>query len=82
MAPVDTAPEARPINYRVLLPGSWNRRAVHLGGGIIALLWAGSASLLKKPLESRRIVVDISAWYWHFMAVLWVYIFALLGFAK
>jgi heme/copper-type cytochrome/quinol oxidase subunit 3 len=27
-------------------------------------------------------VVDITAWYWHFMAVLWIYVFALLGFAK
>jgi cytochrome c oxidase subunit 3 len=56
--------------------------AIHLGGGIIALLWAASSSLLKKPLEARRIAVDITAWYWHFMAVLWIYIFALLGFAR
>ena len=56
--------------------------AVHLGGGMIALLWAASASLLNKPLEARRIVVDITAWYWHFMAVLWIYIFALLGLAR
>jgi len=56
--------------------------AVHLGGGMIALLWAASSSLLRKPLEARRIVVDITAWYWHFMAVLWLYIFALLGFAR
>ena len=56
--------------------------AVHLAGGMIALLWAGSASLLHKPVEARRIAVDITAWYWHFMAVLWIYIFALLGFAK
>ena len=56
--------------------------AVHLAGGMIALLWAASASLLHKPVESRRIVVDITAWYWHFMAVLWIYMFALLGFAR
>ena len=56
--------------------------AVHLTGGLIALLWAASSSLLRRPVESRRIVVDITAWYWHFMAVLWVYIFALLGLAK
>jgi cytochrome c oxidase subunit III len=56
--------------------------AVHLCGGMIALLWAGSASLLHKPVEARRIVVDITAWYWHFMAVLWIYVFALLGFAR
>jgi cytochrome c oxidase subunit 3 len=56
--------------------------AVHLTGGMIALLWAGSSSLLGKPVEARRIAVDITAWYWHFMAVLWIYIFALLGFAR
>jgi cytochrome c oxidase subunit III len=56
--------------------------AVHLAGGMIALLWAASSSLLHKPLEARRIVVDVTAWYWHFMAVLWLYIFALLGFAR
>ena len=56
--------------------------AIHLGGGMIALLWAASASLLRKPVEARRIVVDITAWYWHFMAVLWIYVFALLGLAR
>ena len=33
MAPIDTAPTARPINFRVLLPAAWNRRAAQLGGG-------------------------------------------------
>ena len=56
--------------------------AVHLAGGMIALLWSSSASLLHKPVESRRIAVDITAWYWHFMAVLWIYIFLLLGLAR
>jgi len=56
--------------------------AVHLGGGMLALLWAARASLLRKPVESQRIVVDITAWYWHFMGVLWIYIFLLLGLAR
>ncbi len=56
--------------------------AIHLAGGILALLWAASASLLRKPIESKRIAVDITAWYWHFMAFLWIYVFALLGLAK
>lgn len=56
--------------------------AVHLAGGMIALLWAAFAFLRHKSLEARRIAVDITAWYWHFMAFLWIYIFALLGFAK
>ena len=56
--------------------------ALHLAGGMIALIWSSSASLLHKPLEARRIAVDITAWYWHFMAVLWIYIFLLLGLAR
>ncbi|HTT20496.1 MAG TPA: cytochrome c oxidase subunit 3 [Candidatus Sulfotelmatobacter sp.] len=56
--------------------------ALHLAGGMIALVWASSASLLHRPVEARRIAVDITGWYWHFMAVLWIYIFALLGLAR
>lgn len=56
--------------------------AVHLTGGIIALLWASITSLLHRPVEGRRIVVDVAAWYWHFMALLWIYVFALLAFAR
>jgi cytochrome c oxidase subunit 3 len=56
--------------------------ALHLAGGVLALLYASATSLLRKPLETRRIVVDVAAWYWHVMLVLWVYIFALLEFAR
>jgi heme/copper-type cytochrome/quinol oxidase subunit 3 len=34
------------------------------------LVYAISASLLGKAIESRRIVIEIAAWYWHFMAAL------------
>ena len=33
LAAVDPAPTSRPINFAVVLPASWNRRAVQLGGG-------------------------------------------------
>ena len=55
--------------------------AVHLLGGVLALLVAGSTVVLRRPVESRRIVVDVTAWYWHFMALLWIYILALLELA-
>jgi feruloyl esterase len=32
-APIDTAPTARLINFRVILPASWNRRGAQIGGG-------------------------------------------------
>ncbi len=56
--------------------------AVHLAGGMLVLLYAAVTSLLHKPVEARGIVVDVTAWYWHFMALLWIYIFALLEFAR
>lgn len=56
--------------------------AVHLLGGIIALLWAGLVTFLRKPPETRRIILDVTAWYWHFMGLLWLYVFGLLYFAR
>jgi cytochrome c oxidase subunit 3 len=55
---------------------------VHLLGGVLALLAAGAASLLRRPVTSRLVVLDVTGWYWHFMAILWVYIFCLLEFAR
>ena len=66
-------------SFVYLLTGT---HAVHLAGGVLALLYAATASLLHKPVEARRIVVDVTAWYWHFMALLWLYIFALLWFVR
>jgi cytochrome c oxidase subunit III len=54
---------------------------IHLLGGILALLAACAASLLRKSAASTAVVVDATAWYWHFMTVLWVYILCLLEFA-
>jgi cytochrome c oxidase subunit 3 len=57
--------------------------ALHLAGGLIALLYAAAISLplFRKPIETRRIVIDVTAWYWHVLALLWIYIFALLALA-
>ena len=54
---------------------------IHLLGGILALLVASAALLLHKSPASSAVVVDATAWYWHFMTVLWVYILCLLEFA-
>jgi heme/copper-type cytochrome/quinol oxidase subunit 3 len=45
------------------------------------LLYADVGGLLHRPVESRRIVVDVTAWYWHCMAGLWIYILALFSIA-
>jgi cytochrome c oxidase subunit 3 len=66
-------------SFVYLLTGT---HAAHLLGGVLALLVAGIASLLHRSLKTRSIVVDVTAWYWHFMAVLWIYIFCLMKFAR
>jgi len=54
---------------------------LHLAGGVLALMCANVASLLHRPVETRRIVVDITSWYWHCMTGLWIYILVLFSFA-
>jgi cytochrome c oxidase subunit III len=54
---------------------------IHLLGGIFALLAASAVALLRKSAASSAVVVDATAWYWHFMTILWVYILCLLEFA-
>ena len=66
-------------SFVYLLTGT---HAIHLMGGVLALFVAGIASLLHRSLATRSIVVDVTAWYWHFMAGLWVYILCLLEFAS
>ena len=65
-------------SFVYLLTGT---HGVHLLGGILALLVAGAAAILRRPVESRAIVLDVASWYWHFMTVLWVYVLCLLEFA-
>jgi cytochrome c oxidase subunit 3 len=55
---------------------------IHLAGGVIALLFADVASFLNRPpVEVRRIIVDITSWYWHAMTAIWIYILVLFSFA-
>jgi cytochrome c oxidase subunit III len=66
-------------SFVYLLTGT---HAIHLMGGVLALFIAGIASLLRRSVATRSIVVDVTAWYWHFMAGLWIYILCLLEFAS
>ncbi len=54
---------------------------IHLLGGILALLAASAAAILRKSAATRGVIVDVSAWYWHFLTFLWVYILCFLEFA-
>jgi cytochrome c oxidase subunit 3 len=66
-------------SFVYLLTGA---HAIHLLGGVLALFVAGIASVLHRSLKTRSIVVDVTAWYWHFMALLWIYIFCLMKFVS
>jgi cytochrome c oxidase subunit 3 len=66
-------------SFVYLLTGT---HAIHLMGGVLALFVAGIASLLRRSAVTRSVVVDVTAWYWHFMAGLWIYILCLLEFAS
>ncbi len=53
--------------------------ALHLLGGVLALGYAVLTGFLPRPLQRKRVVVDVAAWYWHFMGMLWVYVFAVIA---
>lgn len=52
--------------------------AIHLVGGILALLYALLIVNRNAGFERRRVTLDVTSWYWHSMTVLWVYILFLL----
>jgi cytochrome c oxidase subunit III len=64
-------------SFVYLLTGT---HGVHLLGGVLALIATGAASLLGRSAKSQAVWLDVIGWYWHFMALLWVYIFLLLKF--
>ncbi len=62
-------------SFTYLLTGA---HAVHLAGGIVGLLWVALPFWRNRAAEQRSIRIEMLAWYWHFMAVLWVYVLGLL----
>ena len=56
--------------------------AIHLIGGLIALLIVTISALRLRITRSKRNAVDVTVLYWHFMDVLWIYLFVLLFFYK
>lgn len=56
--------------------------AFHLSVGILVLLYAATSHFVARALETRCLIVDVTSWYWHFMAMLWICIYAVLYFAR
>lgn len=71
---VATSPSS---SFIYLLTGA---HAIHLMGGVLALFVSVGTAILRRPAGTQRVLVDVTAWYWHFMAILWVYILCLLEF--
>ncbi|MEZ5393272.1 MAG: cytochrome c oxidase subunit 3 [Bryobacterales bacterium] len=53
--------------------------ALHVLGGIGALIYLAARARMARPWANRLAAVDATAIYWHFLGVLWVYLFILLG---
>jgi cytochrome c oxidase subunit 3 len=55
---------------------------VHMVGGLIALLVSLTKTLLKKYSSADYLGIELTAIYWHFLDVLWVYLFLFLYFYR
>lgn len=54
--------------------------AIHLFLGVAGLIAALAGLYVSRQVETRQILVDCSAWYWHSMGVFWIFLFVLLAF--
>jgi cytochrome c oxidase subunit 3 len=54
--------------------------AIHLFLGIGALLASLTGLYISRLLETRQILIDCTAWYWHAMGIFWIFLFILLAF--
>ncbi len=56
--------------------------ALHLFLGVAALVAALLGLKLSRAVETRQILVDCAAWYWHSMGLLWLGLFLLLAYCQ
>jgi cytochrome c oxidase subunit 3 len=72
---------------------AWNSRSsffyaftglhgAHLLCGLIALTWVIFRSWKPRGTDFRQVALQATGWYWHFMGILWMAIFALLYFTR
>ncbi|MCU0361589.1 MAG: cytochrome c oxidase subunit 3 [Bacteroidia bacterium] len=54
----------------------------HMVGGILALLVSFTKSLLKRYSSANYLGLELTAIYWHFLDLLWVYLFLFLYFYR
>jgi cytochrome c oxidase subunit 3 len=54
--------------------------ALHVAGGMVALAVAAAAGPRGAVRASLDVILHVTAIYWHFLLVLWLFLFALLRF--
>ena len=54
--------------------------AVHLVGGIMALSYIDVQAFLLRLGPGKRTAVDVSAYFWHFLDAIWIFLMALFFF--
>jgi len=54
----------------------------HMAGGIISLLFVLINSLRKKYSSENALGIELCGLYWHFLSILWVYLFLFLYFIR
>ncbi len=55
---------------------------IHLLLGLMLLIAAVVGMRTARMIESRQILIDSAAWYWHTMGVLWIFLFGLLIYGQ
>lgn len=55
---------------------------VHLVGGMISLLYVIYNHSKQRYNSAQYIGIELSEWFWHFLGILWIYIFLFFTFYK
>lgn len=55
---------------------------VHLVGGMISLLYVIYNHSKQRYNSSQYIGIELSEWFWHFLGILWIYLFLFFTFYK
>jgi len=66
-------------NFFYILTGG---HALHLFGGLLGLAWCAISTALGVRLPTRQVTLDATAWYWHAMGVLWLYVLGVMFYLR
>ncbi|WP_416439387.1 cytochrome c oxidase subunit 3 [Phnomibacter sp. MR] len=55
---------------------------LHVAGGIVALVWMLRNALFSKTRNYSAVPAEVAAQYWHFVDLLWIYLFVFLQFVS